>query len=51
MRKPFVISISGISGSGKTTVVNALKEKLENSSVISFDAFGDDVYLARDINE
>lgn len=51
MKKPFVISISGISGSGKSTVVNALKEKLENSSVVSFDAFGDDVYLARDINE
>lgn len=51
MKKPFVISISGISGSGKTAVTNALKSRLVNTAVISFDNYGDRVYLDRDINE
>ena len=51
MKKPFVISISGISGGGKTTVTNALKERLPNSAVISFDDYGERVYLDRDIND
>ncbi len=38
MKKPFIISISGISGSGKTTVANALKERIANSKVIYFDS-------------
>lgn len=51
MKKPFVISISGISGSGKTAVTNALKARLANAAVISFDDYGDRVYLDRDIND
>lgn len=51
MKKPFVISISGLSGSGKTTVTNALKVRLVGATIISFDDYGDRVYLYRDINE
>lgn len=50
MEKPFVISISGISGGGKTTVANALKNCLSNSIVVSFDDY-DDIRLERDIND
>jgi uridine kinase len=48
MKKPFVISISVVSGGGKTTVTNALKDILINSMVISFDDY-DDIKLDRDI--
>lgn len=51
MKKPFVINISGLSGSGKTSVTNALRERLVNVAVISFDDYGDSVYLNRDIND
>lgn len=51
MDRPFVISISGMSGSGKTTVKNALRARLANAAVISFDDYGERVYLDRDINE
>lgn len=51
MKKPFVISISGLSGSGKTAVTNALKARLANAAVVSFDDYGDRIYLDRDINE
>ncbi|HBN82295.1 MAG TPA: hypothetical protein DDZ89_00460 [Clostridiales bacterium] len=51
MKKPFVISISGLSGSGKTAVTNALRSQLVNAAVISFDDYGDSVYLNRDIND
>lgn len=51
MKKPFVISISGLSGSGKTAVTNALRARLANSAIISFDDYGESVYLDRDINE
>lgn len=37
MKKPFIISISGISGSGKTTIANSLIAQLPNSEVIYFD--------------
>ena len=50
MKKPFVISISGVSGGGKTTVTNALKDILKNSIVVSFDDY-DDIKLDRDIND
>ena len=50
MKKPFVISISGVSGGGKTTVTNALKERLVNATVVSFDDY-DDIKLDRDIND
>lgn len=50
MKKPYVISISSVSGGGKTTVSNALKEELTNAAIISFDNY-DDVYLDKDINE
>ncbi|MDD4296707.1 MAG: adenylyl-sulfate kinase [Ruminiclostridium sp.] len=51
MKRPFVISISGLSGSGKTSVTNALRSQLVNAAVISFDDYGDSVYLDRDIND
>jgi len=53
MRKPYVISISGVSGSGKTTVKNELEKRLKNSAVICFDDYDEkDVFLSgRDINE
>ena len=51
MKRPFVISISGLSGSGKTDVTNALRSQLVNAAVISFDDYGDSVYLNRDIND
>ena len=51
MKKPFVISISGLSGSGKTTITNALRAKLANVAVISFDDYGERVYLDYDIND
>ncbi|MEN6315320.1 MAG: GNAT family N-acetyltransferase [Clostridiaceae bacterium] len=51
MKKPFVISISGLSGSGKTAVTNVLRARLANAAVISFDDYGEHVYHDRDINE
>ncbi|HOP12244.1 MAG TPA: AAA family ATPase [Oscillospiraceae bacterium] len=51
MKKPFVIAISGVSGSGKTTVTKELESRLKNYTVLSFDDY-DDVYLAgREIND
>lgn len=50
-KKPFVISIASLSGGGKSTIVNILKEQLINSTVIYFDDYGDDVYLNSDIND
>ncbi|HBN86396.1 MAG TPA: hypothetical protein DDZ89_21440 [Clostridiales bacterium] len=50
MKKPFIISISGISGSGKTTVANALKKRLANTEVINFDNISSDL-LGRDYCE
>lgn len=38
---PYVIGISSPSGGGKTTVTNALKEKLVGSTAICFDEFED----------
>ena len=43
MKKPFVISISGISGSGKTTIVNLLKKQLPKIEVIYFDDYSGDL--------
>ncbi|MCL2547233.1 MAG: AAA family ATPase [Oscillospiraceae bacterium] len=50
MKEPFVISVSGIAGSGKTTTVSALKKRLKNSVIVSFDSYSD-IRLDRDINE
>ena len=50
MKKPFVISISGISCSGKTTVANALKEQIANTEVVCFDNIPGDL-LGRDYCE
>jgi len=50
MKKPFIISVSGISGSGKTTVVAALKERLPTAEVICFDDIPGDL-LGRDYCE
>lgn len=35
----YIISVAGISGSGKTTVINALKENLQAGEVLSFDDY------------
>lgn len=51
MKKPFVIAISGVSGSGKTAVTNELKERLENCAVLSFDDYDDVCLIGRDIND
>lgn len=51
MKKPFVIAISGVSGSGKTAVTNKLKERLENCAVLSFDDYDDVCLIGRDIND
>jgi uridine kinase len=51
IKKPFVISVSGISGSGKTTIINEIKNRLKNSATINFDDYDEkDVYLDREIN-
>jgi uridine kinase len=49
LKKPFVISVSGISGSGKTAVVSALRARLPGAPVLCFDDYGDRVYLDDDI--
>ncbi|MFC5464199.1 hypothetical protein [Lederbergia graminis] len=36
---PYVISISGVSGGGKTTITKYLNERLKNSKQISFDDY------------
>lgn len=41
MKKPFVISVSSISGGGKTALSAALHESLPNSSLFHFDDFDD----------
>jgi len=51
MKKPFVISVAAQSGGGKTAVVTALKERLDNSAVIYWDDYGDEVDPVRDIND
>ena len=51
MKKPFVISVASQSGGGKTTIVTALKDRLDNSAVIYWDDYGDEVDPIRDINE
>lgn len=50
MKKPFVISVSGLSGSGKTTAANALEARLDNCAKLSFDDYGESVYLDRDLS-
>lgn len=39
MSKPIVISISGISGSGKTTITKALEKKLDSCICVYFDDY------------
>ena len=51
MKKPFVVSISALAGGGKTTIVTALKNRLNNSAVIYWDDYGDEVDPACDINK
>ncbi|UTR12987.1 hypothetical protein MM300_13730 [Evansella sp. LMS18] len=36
---PLVIAISGVSGGGKTTITNHLREKLQDSKALSFDDY------------
>nr|WP_088035996.1 AAA family ATPase [Evansella clarkii] len=36
---PLVIAISGVSGSGKTTITKYLRDKLHNSKILSFDDY------------
>lgn len=37
LNRPFIIAIDGLSGAGKTTIVNHLKDKLDNVLVIHID--------------
>jgi len=41
MKKPFVISVSSVSGGGKTALSIALHKSLRNSSLFHFDDFDD----------
>jgi len=50
MKTPFVISISGISGSGKTTIAKALKNRLTSAEIVHFDDIAGD-WLGRDYCE
>lgn len=38
-KRPLVISISGVSGGGKTTIADALNDKLDHSQLLYFDDF------------
>ena len=40
MIKPIVVSVSAVSGGGKTTIVNLLKQNLSPCSVLYFDDYG-----------
>ena len=51
MKKPFVISVASPSGGGKTTTVISLKERLNNSTMIYWDDYGDEVDPNCDIND
>lgn len=42
MQKPQVIVISGVTASGKTTLINELHEEIADSAVISFDDYDAD---------
>lgn len=42
-KKPFVFSINAVSGGGKTTIANELKNKLPNCEVLYFDDYDFDV--------
>lgn len=42
MNKSFVIVISGVTASGKTTLINALQKQLTDSKIISFDDYSID---------
>lgn len=50
MKKPFVISVSGLSGGGKTAVANALKKRLSNSALLCLDGCSG-IQLDRNIND
>ncbi|HEY5584939.1 MAG TPA: hypothetical protein VIK78_10660 [Ruminiclostridium sp.] len=39
MKKPFVIAVSAVSGGGKTTVINELKNRLKSSKTLHFDDY------------
>src|SRR5690554_2251658 len=41
-KKPFVISIAGVSGGGKTTIAKHLNERLHNSKILFFDDYNFD---------
>ena len=43
MNKPFIISVAAQAGGGKTTIVTALKERLNKSAVLFWDEYGDEV--------
>lgn len=44
MKKPIVITISAVSGGGKTTVINELKRRLPLSKIIYFDDYDFEEY-------
>ncbi len=39
MKKPFIIAIAAVSGGGKTTIINLLNKKIENSIALYFDDY------------
>jgi len=39
MKKPFVIAVSAVSGGGKTTIIDELKNKLMSSKTLHFDDY------------
>ena len=51
MNRPFIISVAAQAGGGKTTIVTALKERLNKSAVLFWDEYGDEVDPDCDIND
>lgn len=39
-----LIIITGVSGTGKTTLANILYEKIENSTLLSYDKLSESIY-------
>lgn len=44
-----IIAITGVSGSGKTTIVNALMNRLNNAAALCFDDYDFDEYIEYDL--
>ena len=44
-----IIAIAGVSGSGKTTIVNALMNRLDNATALYFDDYNFDEHIEYDL--